>query len=197
MAIYRQLSNEGLKSGSLIAMRLGATFPDFRHGAVFLLFLITALWPTGARAQNIRIKLVNGQNGRPLPHACLNVGVDHLNLGHMLAIPTNEDGVAQFRFTQVDSEVNTRNRWTGCGDFGVINPVVKYSEAVGINAGYVLCEIRKPDYSWLAIRTFSTAQVLQQGIVTANTCGKHTAVPELGEVIIFVRPLTWWEKFKN
>jgi hypothetical protein len=115
----------------------------------------------------------------------------------MLAIPTNEDGVAQFRFTNVESEVNTQNSWRGCGDFGIIDPVVKYSDGIGINVGYVLCENRKSDYSWLAIRTFSAVEVLQHGIVTANACGKATASPESGQVTIFVRPLTWWEKFKT
>jgi hypothetical protein len=40
-------------------------------------------------------------------------------------------------------------------------------------------------------------QVVQQGIVTANTCGKATASPKPGEVTIFVRPLTWWEQLKQ
>jgi len=130
-----------------------------------------------------------------MAHACVNLGVDRL-AQHMLAIPTSEDGVAQFRFTNTDSEVNTQNRWQGCGDFGVINPILKYSEGIGINAGYVLCESRRPDYSWPAVRTFSTAEVLQHGIVTANNCGKATASPQPGEIIIFVRHLTWWEKLK-
>jgi hypothetical protein len=39
--------------------------------------------------------------------------------------------------------------------------------------------------------------VLQQGIATPNTCGKATASPEPGDLIIFVRPLTWWEKLKQ
>jgi hypothetical protein len=168
-----------------------------RRVAFFLLLLSAAPWSKGAQAQTIRIKLLNGRNGRPVVHACVNVGLDHLDLGHMLAIPTNEDGVAQFRFTQLDSEVNTQDHWKGCGDFGVINPVVKYSDAIGINAGYVLCETRRADYSWLAVRKFSTVEVLQHGVVTANTCGKTTASPQSGEVIIFVRPLTWWEKFNS
>jgi hypothetical protein len=72
----------------------------------------------------------------------------------------------------------------------VIDPVVKYSDEIRINVGYVLCELRKSDFSWLAIRRFSTPQVLQHGVVTANTCGKATASPQPGEIIIFVRPLT-------
>ncbi len=142
-----------------------------------------------------RIKLVNGRNGSPMAHTCVNVGVDHLR--HMLAVPTNEEGIAQFRLTHDDSEVNTQNRWQGCGDFGVIDPVVRYSDAVGINVGYVPCETRKTDYSWLAVRKFSTAKIVQHGVVTSNTCGKATASPESGEVVVFVRPLTWWEKFKT
>jgi hypothetical protein len=180
-----------------MAMRLHSVFCYFKRVAVLLLLLITASWSKGVQAQSIQIKLVNGRNGRPMAHTCVNVGVDQLHVGHMLAVPTDEHGVARFRFTYYDPEVNTQNRWQGCGDFGVINPVVKYSDHIGINVGYVLCETRTQDYSWLAIRTFSTAEVLQHGIVTANACGKATASPEPGDVIIFVRPLTWWEKFKT
>ena len=80
---------------------------------------------------------------------------------------------------------------------GVINPVVKYGDTIGINTGYVLCQSHTSDYSWLARMDFSTEKVLQSGIVTANTCGKATASPKPGEVTLFVRPLTWWEKVKG
>jgi hypothetical protein len=33
--------------------------------------------------------------------------------------------------------------------------------------------------------------------LTDNDCGKATASPKPGELIIFVRPLTWWEKLKQ
>ena len=54
----------------------------------------------------------------------------------------------------------------------------------------MLCQLRKPDDSWLAMTDFSTKKVLEEGIVTANTCGKATASPKPGELVIFVRPLT-------
>jgi len=44
---------------------------------------------------------------------------------------------------------------------------------------------------------FSTKEVLEQGVVRANTCGNTTATPVPGEVIIFVRPLTFWEELKQ
>jgi len=43
-----------------------------------------------------------------------------------------------------------------------------------------------PDYSWLAATDFSTNEVLQHGIVTANTCGKATAPLKAEQLIIFV-----------
>lgn len=147
-------------------------------------------------AQTVDIQLLNGRNGRPMAGACVNVWVGKQRKEAM-AIPTNENGVARLRLTDNDKEIDTNNHWNGCGDFGVISPVVKYNDSLRINAGYVLCQSRSPDQSWLAITDFPMKEVLQHGIATANTCGKATASPEPGEVILFVRPLSWWEKLKQ
>jgi hypothetical protein len=114
-----------------------------------------------------------------------------------MLIPTDEDGVAWLALTDKDAEVNTQNQPKSCGGFGVPHPVVKYANTIRIVAGYVVCEPHAPGYSWLAMMEFSARQIVQQGIVTANTCGKFTASPEPGELIIFVRPLSWWEKMKQ
>ena len=161
-----------------------------------LLFLGITLWCKGGQAQNVRIKLVNGKNGRPMVNAYVNAWVGTERKDAMV-IPTNEDGVASLYLTDKDAEINIQSQSKNCGDCGVLNPVVKYSDTIGINAGYVLCDSRKPDHSWLAIRKFSTAEVLRHGVVTANTCGNAADSPQSGEIIIFVRPLTWWEKFKT
>jgi hypothetical protein len=147
-------------------------------------------------AQTVGIKLVNGRSGRPMASTCVNVWVGNERKAAM-AIPSDENGVARLRLTDKDGEIDMNNRWKGCGDFGVISPVVKYNDSLRINAGYVLCQSRTPDHTWLAIADLSTKEVLQHGIVTPNTCGKATALPEPGEVIIFVRPLSWWEKQKE
>ncbi len=147
-------------------------------------------------AQTIGIKLVNGKNGRPIAHTCVNVWVDHDSVA-ALAIPTDEEGIAFLRLTDKSAEINAQKPWKACGDFGVIDPVVKYGDNIGINAGYVICAQRKPDYSWLAIVKFPTRKVLQFGVVTRDTCGKATASPEPGQITLFVRPLTWWEKMKE
>jgi len=81
-----------------------------------IMVLIVGSLGMSLRAQTIRVKLVNGRNGRPIALKCVNVGIGHLN--HMLAIPTDKDGVALLHLTDIDAEVNTQNRWKGCGDLG-------------------------------------------------------------------------------
>ena len=103
----------------------------------------------------------------------------------------------RFELTQNDAQVDTRHVWKACGLLGVINPVVKYSDQIKINTSFVSCEPHPPDFSWLAIKAFPTEEIVQSGIVTANACGKAKASREPGEVILFVRPLNFWEKMKE
>lgn len=166
-------------------------------GAWYLscLLLIAASLGQAAHAQSIRIKLVNGRNGRPMAGTHVNVWVGKERKWAMV-MPTDKDGVASLVLTDKEGEVNVP-LGDGDGAHVVANPVVKYDDDLGINAPFVLCQPGTPDYSWLAIRHVSTKQVIGQGIVTPNACGKATAAQKPGDVIIFVRPLSWWEKFKT
>jgi hypothetical protein len=168
----------------------------FRSVVQFVALLLLASSGTVLRAQTIRIKLVNGKSGRPIANTCVNtwVGTERRDA---MAIPTDKDGVAWLHVTDKDAEVKTQSQPKSCGDFAVVHPVVKYADTIRVVAGYAVCQPHAPDYSWLATMEFSTKQIVQQGIVTANACGKSTASPNPGELVIFVRPLTWWEKLKE
>ena len=161
----------------------------------FLLFVALSSPGMLLYAQTIQIKLVNGRSGRPMAGTCVNVWVGERK--DTMAIPTDDNGVARLRLTDKDSEVDVHSLWKGCGFFGVTNPVVRYGNSLQINVSYVLCRPHAPDYSWLALTSFSTQEVIQQGIVTPNSCGKATASPKPGEVIMFVRPANFWEKLKQ
>lgn len=147
-------------------------------------------------AQSIDIKLIDGRNGQPIAKTCVNVWIGD-EQKNPLAIPTDPNGVARLELTKNEGEVNIQNSWKNCGDFGVINPVVKYKDFIKINVGYVICESQGSDFSWLAVSKVPTRTLLQKGIVTPNTCGKANASPRPGELIIFVRPLNFWEKIKQ
>ena len=173
-------------------MRLDAASCHSSRRALFCLLLIAASLGKGAHAQSIRIKVVNGRNGRPMAGTHVNVWVGKERKWAMV-IPTDKDGVASLVLTDKEGEVNVP-RVDGDGSHVVVNPVVKYDDDLGINAPYVLCQPGTP-YSWLAIRHISTKQVVGQGIVTPNACGKATVSQTPGEIVVFVRPLSWREKF--
>jgi len=173
---------------------------SLRSVVEFLLLLAFCLFGTALHAQTLEIKLVNGRDGRPIAGKCIYVWVgdrSKTSSGPLLQTETDRSGSAVLRLTHADGEINTQSQLLSCGLRGLINPVVKYGDTISVRAGYVLCQRNTPDYSWLARTDFSTEEVLQRGIVTANICGKATASPKPGEVILFVRPLSWWEKLKQ
>lgn len=176
--------------------RSGAIRLLFRNVVPLFVLLACVLSATIPRAQTVDIKLVNGRNGLPMARTCINVWLGD-ERKQAMAIPTDSNGVARLRLTTKDSEIDVHEHWKGCGDFEIIDPVVKYTDSIRINVGYVLWQPHAPDYSWLLIAEFSTKEILQHGISRANTCGKATATPRRGELILFVRPLSWWEKLKQ
>ena len=74
-----------------------------------------------------------------------------------------------------------------------INPFGKADwEGVGV----------KPDVKVEAAEALETAvklakEVLDNGFASANTCDKVTVPPQPGQVVLFVRPPTFWEKMKQ
>lgn len=173
---------------------LKARFTSFLAAAFII--LIASSWGSTVNPQTIRIKLLNGKNGHPLTSKCVNVWVGSERKDAM-ALPTNQDGVASLELTQNDAQIDTQHTWKACGLFGLVNPILKYSDQIKINASYVSCEPRPADFSWLAIKAFATKEVIQSGVTTANTCGRAKAPPEAGEIILFVRRLSFWEKMKE
>ena len=166
----------------------------------FLNFLITAFLVLPAMslsAQTIEIKLVDGRNGTPMVGASsyVNVWVG-TERKEAIAIPTDEKGAARLQLTLHPSEVNIPSS-NNDRSFVINHPVVKYDEFFRVNAPYVWCEPGAAGYSWLALKNFTTKEVLDHGYASANTCGKATVAPQPGQVVLFVRPLTSWDKIKQ
>ncbi len=179
-----------------------ATYPNqsfLCSGIVkFLISLFVILYGASLSAQTLEIKLVNGRNGRPMVGASsyVNVWVG-TERKEAIAIPTDGNGVARLRLTLNTGEINIPNSSTDRGSIVVDHPVVNYNEAFRINTPYVLCVSGGSNYSWLRSVDFSTKDILQHGYVSPNTCGKVTVSPQPGQVLLFVRPLTWWEALKE
>jgi hypothetical protein len=102
-------------------------------------------------------------------------------------------------------EKEFNEKYKDCTGIEVDNPVVKYADSISIQTlpgdiswkaggggrsmGYVPCWVdsNQNKYSWTTITDFSTQDVLRQGVVTANTCGRAAVSANPGQVILFVR----------
>ena len=109
-----------------------------------------------------------------------------------VVIGTAADGVARVELTRDSTEVNVPN-FGGEGLLTVAKPVLEYAESFQINVPYAWCTPGGSAYSWLASKELSTRDLLQHGYVSPNTCGKASTPAEPGQVVLFVKPLTFWE----
>lgn len=160
-----------------------------------------ALSGTTLQAQTIHIKLVDGRNGKPLAGRCIRVGVgDKSDLRRKWSggdMRTDAAGVVTLRLVAGDAEVDTQDGQPGCGGTVLNDPALKYGNGISVRPFLAFCQPHGANYSWLSLEVFTTEEVLQHGVVTANTCGKAKASPKPGEIIFFVRPLSWWERLKE
>jgi hypothetical protein len=174
-----------MKRALVLAVSLGCRAPMLAQAA-----------DSHPHAQTVEIRLVNGRNGHSMSNSHVNVWVGPKPKSTMI-IPTDKDGIARLRLTDNDGEVDLHIRKSSEGGDVVIDPIVKYDESFRVNVPFVICYPHVRDYSWLAFTNISTKQLLQQGIVWPNSCGKTTASPKPGELVIFVRPLNLWEMLKQ
>jgi hypothetical protein len=171
---------------------------SFRNVVQFLLLLVFSASGTILCAQIVTIKLVNGRNGRPMVGASsyVNVWVG-TERKEAIAIPTDGNGVARLHLTLNTSEINIPKLSKDFRSIVAANPIVEFKESFAINVPYALCVSGGSNYSWLMLQHLSTKEILDRGFVSPNTCGRATVTPKPGQVILFVRPLTFWEQLKE
>jgi len=169
---------------------------ELKRAVQYLLFLLLTTFAAHLAAQTLTIKLVDGRNGRPMAQSHVNVWVGN-ERKMAIAVSTDERGIARLRLTSDVKEVDIPSSRSSDVEPILIDPVLDYDDFIRINVGYALCEAGGSNYSWLAIKQVSTKQLINEGIAMPNTCGKAKASPNPGELIIFVRPLNFWEKLKE
>ena len=123
----------------------------------------------------------------------------------------SEINVAECRDEKADTEKLLSNptkqakkefneKYKNCVSLEVDNPVARYADSISVQTlpgdiswkaggrsiAYVPCWVDSKKAYWTNIEEFSTEDVLQKGVVTANTCGKATVSANPGEIILFV-----------
>ena len=117
----------------------------------------------------IRIRLIDGRTGRPVKNE--KIGLQDRTDYHDISVRTNDLGVASLQIRK-DAVILTHNtdQYVSCAD----------------------------ERGGLMHNDFKVAEILASGVAQAiprpNICGKASAVPSRGELILFVRPWRSGEK---
>lgn len=159
----------------------------FRIGGKLLLLACCACAVPAQQPAGLHILLLNGMNGRPLTvgnsgksGTLLSLTI-FANCGHVCFFPGN-------RYTWVvDSAGRTEVP---------LIPDLKSLMLMKPTDWLVYCQGAPDRYGALAKDPeFSVDEILRRGVIAPNTCNDHLHLqPQPGQLVFFLRPLTWWEE---
>jgi hypothetical protein len=169
--------------------------------SLYLLISISTCVAT-AWAQEIHIRVVNGRSGKAITNECLNISFGNWR-GAELLVPTNGQGiiVLHIRGMEVTADAVSAH---ACSGQAILGPRV-FDDLKSISVMgdfYVVCQeygkvVRGQSPPSDRIPAYPIAKILESGVTAANTCGKFRAEAQKGELLFFVRPLSFWEKMKS
>ena|SRR5579872_4859836 len=150
--------------------------------------ILFAVAPIGLLAQTatIHVRVIDGRTGNNL---------SGMNLA-FVDYHTDRDGS-----THADLNGRMTVETSVDGDSYIANPdahgVLVFN---GLGSGFWIPCTRQKFYdshprTYGSEHLYPVSTILASGLVASNSCSRRTATAKPGELIIFVRPATWWEKF--
>jgi len=149
--------------------------------------ILSAVAPIGlAQTATIHVRVLDGRTGKHL---------SGMNLA-FVDYHTDRDGS-----THADLNGRTTVKTSVDGDSYTANP-----DAHGVlvlnglgNGVWTPCTRQKlydsDTRTYGSEHLYPVSTIVASGLVANNNCSRRTAAAKPGELIIFVRPATWWEKF--
>ena len=156
-------------------------------GFLFCLQPTCTLTRLSAQMVTIRISVLDGHTGRAL------TGQD---LGFVDYHPNDNE--------RPPGDLNGRATVTTVTDGNLYKAIVFYHGVLVFNilgAGYAWTPCSRQKFFDSATgkygqdHLYPVATIAASGLVTHNDCGKGTAVPKPGELVLFLQRTTWWERF--
>ncbi len=171
------------------------------------LSLIAAVCSPSLTAQDVRIRVLNSHNGRPVTDECLNIWIDYPD-GPSFLLPTGRNGVVTLAFSEKGVTANpvavrACNGSAKGGSRSLPNGATSISVAPDY---YVPCEHYEKavpgepvtrDTLRKLMPSYSLRAIIDAGMSTANTCSKRIIKADSGELVYFVRPIHWWEAMRE
>jgi hypothetical protein len=171
---------------------------DYRAGhylrtlaEIAAILLVSLAASSSAQSQEIRVRFLDGQTGRPVTYEAAQMWVG-TGTRLLLAPAKNKEGTATFLYTGH----SIRAVWPP--NTKVRNIETEVSVALGSERIAVaptvatdICWDMGPSHigPW-----YPVSEILQHGAVSENRCGKATAKAEPGELILFIKPLSIWRR---
>jgi hypothetical protein len=148
-----------------------------------------AVVPIGLLAQTatIHVRVLDGRSGKNLSGMSLafvdyhtdSDGSTHADLNGRMTVKTSVDGDSYV----ANPDTHGVLVFNGLGNDGVWTPCTRQK--------FYDSDTR----TYGSEHLYPVSAIVASGLVANNNCSRRTAVAEPGELIIFVRPATWWEKF--
>ena len=174
------------------------------RGALFVSVLVCILGPA-LGAQDIRILVLNANNGKPVTDECVNVSLGTWHGGDLIA-PTNKEGfvVLHLENGQLTAAATTPR---ACNGMEVLGPkrVPTNASTIAITSDeYVDCQ------EWAKVvpgetlkdvlnraPSYPIRKILESGMTASNRCGKYRTKAKPGELVLFVKPRSVWERLRE
>jgi len=174
--------------------------------ALVLIWPLLSLCAPSAGAQELRIKVLNGRNGRLITNECVSIWLGPWH-GADLVAPTNKQGVVVLHLEN-DRVTAEQVPPLTCNKLAIYGPIrlPPAVDTLGITSDYyadcqeyakVVPNPAKPKFIRKIPPSYPIKEILESGISASNTCGKFRAKPKPGELIFFVRPRGFWEKMRE
>ena len=149
--------------------------------------------PSAAHSQEIRVRFLNARTGRPVTYESATMWVESYKLGFLTAPADNKEGTARFLYTgdSIRGVWPPNSKLPDPSEREVTIPPGPERIAVAPIVAAGICWDTGPggEGPW-----YRLSDILQHGAVSENNCGKATATPKPGELILFIKPIPAWKR---
>ena len=172
--------------------------PSRTFARVLLILGVLTFLRQTVHAEDIRIRVLNGRNGKPVTNECLNVWMPSSMGAHIVA-GTNKEGVVVLHLAANEFATDI-----ACADWPIRSSRPSGADAITLlSDSHVACQ----EYGKIApgepqidpltrVPSYPIRKILESGISAANTCGKFRAEAKPGELVFYVRPLSFLERWR-
>ncbi len=160
--------------------------------------ILFAAAPNGLLAQTatIHVRVLDGRTGKNLSGMYLAFVDYHTDRDGN----THADLAGRVPVNDLNGRVTVET--SANGDSYVANPDthgVLVFNVLGNNGAWIPCTRQRmydsDTRTYGSEHLYPVSTIVASGLVASNNCGRRTAAAKPGELVIFVRHPTWWEKF--